>query len=139
MSEIRIAIVRSRFNEHITSKMLQAALGRAKKRGVGVSAIVEVPGAFDSPLAAKKLLKRKDVAAVAVIGAIVTGGTKHDEVIGHAIAHSLSLLSIEFGKPVALGVIGPGVSERQARDRAVEYGARSVDACIDLVNAIGKI
>jgi 6,7-dimethyl-8-ribityllumazine synthase len=133
---MKIAIVCSKFNGEITSKMLKAALLRAKTRGVGVVSVLFVPGAFDSPLAVKKLLKRKDVSAVAVLGAIVTGGTKHDEVIGFAIANSLSLLSMEFEKPVALGVIGPGVSESQAKARAVEYAGRAVDAAIDLVGVL---
>ncbi len=136
---MKIAIVCSKFNEDITEKMLEAGLAQAKRRGVVVAAVIEVPGAFDSPLAAKKLLKRNDVSAVAVIGAIVTGGTKHDEVIAGALARGLVVLSLQFEKPVTLGVIGPGVSEAQAKARAVEYGTRAVDAAIDLVNAIGKI
>lgn len=136
---IRIAIVRSKFNGEITSKMLKAALAQAKKRGVAIASVIEVPGAFDIPLAAKKLLKRRDVAAVATLGAIVTGGTKHDEVIGMALAHWLPAISLEFEKPVALGVIGPGVTQAQAKARAVEYGTRAVDAAVDLVNAIGKV
>ena len=130
---INIAIVRSKFNGEITSKMLKAALSQAKKRGVAVAAVAEVPGAFDIPLAAKRLLKRRDVDCVTTIGAIVKGGTKHDEVIAMALAHWLPALALEFEKPVSLGVIGPGVTEAQAKARAVEYAARAVDAAIDLV------
>src|SRR3989338_11487791 len=103
-----IGIVVSQFNGEITGRMLEEAKRAAEKRGAKVLAVVSVPGAYEIPLAAKKLLARTDISAVAAVGAVITGETKHDEAIMHAICASLLAVSLEAGKPVGLGIIGPG-------------------------------
>ncbi len=116
--------------------MLEYALAAARKKGAEVKRVVQVPGVFDSPLAVKKLLSGKDVDAVVVIGAVVKGETMHDEVITNAASNAFVALSLQYGKPVALGVIGPGANWRQAKAREREYAERSVDAAIKMVEAI---
>lgn len=125
----RIALVVAEFNSEITSKMLGSALAEAKRRDSDVVKVLHVPGAYDAPLAAKHLLRERGIDGVAVLGAIIKGGTKHDEVIANALAHALTSLSLEFEKPVALGVMGPGLSYLQAKARARGYAERAV-ACI---------
>ena len=127
---ISIAIVRSEFNSEITSKMLAIAKARAKELGVRVVAEITVPGAFDMPLALKKMLSRKDVDGVATIGAIIKGGTKHDELISYQLASAMVNLSLEYGKPIGLGVMGPGITWKQAEKRIKQYATQSVDAVL---------
>jgi 6,7-dimethyl-8-ribityllumazine synthase len=124
--KLHIAIVVADFNSEITSKMLASALAEAKRGECDVVKVIHVPGAYDSPLAAKLLLKDRNVDCVAVLGAIIKGGTKHDAVIANAIAGALTSLSLEFEKPVALGVMGPGLSYTQAKARAKGYAERAV-------------
>jgi 6,7-dimethyl-8-ribityllumazine synthase len=136
---VSIAIVRSEFNEGITARMLGAARDYAKKHGIKVVAEVSVPGAFEIPVAAKKLLEREDVEGVATVGAVIRGETMHDEVIGHAVATALLRLSLKYGKPVGLGIIGPGATPGQADRRAEEYAIRSVSAVVRMLRELGRI
>ena len=104
-------------------------------RDVEVVETLHVPGAYDAPLAADRLARRDDVDAVAAIGAIVTGDTDHDQVIANAAAQKLTDVSLDRDKPVTLGVVGPGMSGAEARER-VGNAAKAVDGAIDLVEAL---
>ncbi len=128
--KINLAIVCSTFNEEITGKMLSEAEKAALGQGANVVEKVQVPGAFEIPFAVSLLLGRKDVDAVATVGAVIKGQTKHDEAIMSAICSELSRLSIQHKKPVGLGISGPGITFGQARARIKDYAARSVGAAI---------
>lgn len=128
----RLGLVVAEFNRSVTAEMETAALSAADERDADVVEVTSVPGAYDSPLAADRLARREDVDAVAVVGAIVTGDTNHDEVIGHAIAGKLTDVSLERDTPVTLGVTGPGMSGAEARER-VENAATAVESALDLV------
>ncbi len=131
---MKIGIVVSRFNEELTDVMAVTAVQEAKKLGY-TPVLVRVPGAFDIPYAAAKLLARRDIAGVATAGAIVKGDTQHDELIATANANELTHLSTHFGKPVTLGVIGPGATWAKAKKRPVAYAAnavKSLDALLKL-------
>ena len=130
-----IALVVSRFNSDLTSRMENAALKAAKKAGARTR-IVKVPGAFDMPLIVKKMLMDKSVNAVVTLGAVVKGETAHDEVVTKNVARKLSDLSLEFNKPVTLGIIGHGASEKAADERAEEYGTRAVEAALMLLDVL---
>ena len=127
---IRLGIVSSQFNAEITSAMKNEAVKEAKKLGADVVALLEVPGAYEIPFAAAKLLARKDIDAVATLGAVIKGGTAHDEVITQAVCIELLRLSSQSGKPIGLGITGPGQTEKQARARAEDYADRSVRAAV---------
>ena len=131
----KIAIVVSRFNPEITMEMKKKALERAKELKVDVAKIVEVPGSFEIPLAVKELLEDKRIRGVATLGTIIKGDTNHDEVIAGAIAKKLLDLSIEYKKPVSLGISGPNITWEQSEKKAKEYAIRAVDA---VVKVLGK-
>ena len=124
---MKLGIVVSEFNPEITSKMLGHALKIAKEKGIQ-TVVTKVRGAFDIPLAVKKLLKRKDISGVATLGTIIQGETDHDILIANVCAHALTQLSLEFGKPVSLGVMGPRINVRQAKKRMKEYDERAIHA-----------
>ena len=130
--EIKLAIVVSEFNSPLTEKMLKQALKRSAELNVLVTYVCKVPGAFDMPLTIQSLLEKEDVDAVATLGAIVQGETKHDEVIAHALAEKVADLSLRYKKPVSLGVAGPGMTWKQAEARIDDYASRSVLAAVNL-------
>ncbi|VVC00984.1 6,7-dimethyl-8-ribityllumazine synthase [uncultured archaeon] len=130
--KIRIAIVGSQFNLEITSPMLSEAISEAKRCGAEVAATAEVPGAYEIPFAVSKFLVRKDVDCVATVGAVIKGETKHDEAIMAAICSELLALSTRSGKPVGLGISGPGQTEEQAKARMKDYAHRSVHAALHM-------
>ena len=130
--KVRLAIVVAEFNYDVTYLMLQKALDHAKFLGAEVTYVVKAPGTYDMPIVVKELLKKEDVDAVAAIGAVIQGETKHDEVVAHQTARKLMDLSVEYGKPVGMGIIGPGASRIQALERAEEYARRAVEAAVKL-------
>ncbi|MEM3030603.1 MAG: 6,7-dimethyl-8-ribityllumazine synthase [Candidatus Micrarchaeia archaeon] len=129
---VRLGFVVSEFNSEITGEMEKVALAYAKELGAEVVRTIHVPGAFDMPLAVDLLLKSWGIDAVVTLGCVMQGETRHDELIAHALASSLHRLSLKHSKPVALGVMGPGINEKQARARIKDYAKRAVDAAIKL-------
>ncbi len=134
-----IGIVRARFNAEYTAEMRDAAESRAAELDMEVAAVVEVPGTHEVPVAASELLQRDDIDGVAVVGAVITGATDHDEVIAHNVSKQLLELSVDHGKPVGFGIIGPGVSWSQVEQRTVDYAEGAVDAVAETVDALDGI
>ena len=132
---VTLGLVVARFNREVTEAMEEAAREAAADRGATVEATVHVPGAYDTPLAADRLARREGIDAVAAVGAIVTGDTDHDRVIGDAAARGLTEVSLERDVPVTLGITGPGMDAEEARERD-DYGARAVESAIDLVEEL---
>ena len=135
----RLAIVVSEFNSEITSKMLERARNHADEVGAKVSYVFYVPGTFDMPLAVERLLKKKNVDAVVTLGAVIKGETRHDDIVAENAARLIADLSLKFGKPVALGVLGPGMTVEQARERADLMPVRAVNAAVNMVARLGKL
>jgi 6,7-dimethyl-8-ribityllumazine synthase len=131
--EIKLAIVVAEFNENVTERMLKQALNRAKELHALTTYVSKTPGSYDIPLLTQTLLEKEDVDAVVALGAIVQGGTGHDEVIANALAEKLAGISLQFKKPVTLGVAGPRMSMKQAQARASDYANRSVEAAVKMV------
>lgn len=133
---MKIALVVSEFNRELTRRMEDLAREKASALGVDVADTVQVPGAYDSPLAAKQLAERDAVDAVAVLGMVVKGDTDHDEVVVDSAAKALTEVSLETETPVTLGIAGPGMTADEARER-VDYGARAVEAAVELAETLG--
>ena len=128
---IQIGAVVSEFNYDITMMMLERAKEHAEFLGATISQVVKVPGVFDMGLAIKKLLQRSNIDGVIALGAVIEGETEHDEiVIGHA-SRKIADLSIEFEKPVGLGISGPGMTRLQAQER-IERAKAAVEAVVKL-------
>ncbi|HXG05878.1 MAG TPA: 6,7-dimethyl-8-ribityllumazine synthase [Nitrososphaera sp.] len=136
---MRIAIIVSEFNSEVTFKMLERARSHAEKIGAKVSHIFYVPGAFDMPLAVKQLLKKRNVDAVVTLGAVIKGETRHDDIVAENAARLISDLSLEYGKPVALGITGPGMTVNQAIERINHVPIRAVEAAVNMVVRLRKL
>jgi 6,7-dimethyl-8-ribityllumazine synthase len=134
---VRLGLVVAQFDKEgsVIEGMAEAARDAANARDADVVATVEVPGSYDTPLAADRLARREDVDAVAVVGAIVSGATGHDEVIADAAAQGLTDVSLDRDTPVTFGVIGPDMSEAEARAR-LEYGGLAVESAVDLAEEL---
>ena len=135
---MKIALITADFNSEVTGPMEEAALVRAAHHETQVTHAVHVPGVYDMPVIAKRLLSRSDVDAVVLIGAVIKGETKHDELITHAVAQHATSLSLEFNKPVALGITGPGMTDEQAEAR-IDRAANAVDAAVRLLRLMREL
>ncbi|MEM0199867.1 MAG: 6,7-dimethyl-8-ribityllumazine synthase [Saccharolobus sp.] len=136
---IRLGIVVAEFNYDITYLMLQKAISHAKFLGAEVKIIVKVPGTYDIPLMVKKVLEKNFIDAVITLGAVIKGETRHDDLVANQTARKLLDLSVEFGKPVTLGIIGPGATREQAVERIEEYATRAVEAAVKLAKRSRKL
>lgn len=136
---MRIGIVRARFNEDYTEEMREAAEERAGELGLDVEAVVDVPGTHEVPLAAEKLLSSEDIDGVVALGAVIKGATDHDAVICYNVSKQLLELSVEHGKPVGMGIIGPNVSWSQVEKRTEGYARRAVEAVKETYEALDSI
>ncbi len=125
---MNIAIVVSEFNKDVTSRMLSVAQEKAESMKLKIVYTCSVLGSFDMPVIVDALLKKNDVDGIVTLGAIITGQTKHDEVISHATAKTLTELSVKYQKPVSLGIIGPALQERHAHARIRPVAERAVEA-----------
>jgi 6,7-dimethyl-8-ribityllumazine synthase len=137
---LRLAVVTGLFNHEVTGAMRRRALEETKRLGGKVTHDVTVPGAYDLPLVADRLLARDDVDAVVVLGAVVTGETGHDALIAHAAAQRLAALAVARGKPIGLGVTGPAQTQEQAVariDRA-EAAVRSAVHQVRTLEGLGR-
>jgi 6,7-dimethyl-8-ribityllumazine synthase len=135
MEKIKLGMVVAEFNRDITYMMEILAKEHAEFLGAEITDIIRVPGAFDVPIAVKKILEKGDVDAVVAIGCVIEGETEHDEIVAQHAARKIMDLSLEYGKPVTLGISGPGMGRIAAHQR-VDYAKRAVEAAIKLVRRL---
>ena len=138
MARYEIAAVVAEFNYDITQMMLELAKAEAKNRGCKITKVVAVPGVFDMPLVIKKLLKSGKYDALVTLGAVIEGATDHDQIVAQHASRKIADLSLEYEKPVALGISGPGMTRLDAHKR-VDYGKRAVEAAIKMCDRLNEI
>ncbi len=134
---VRLGLVVAQFNKErpITHEMADRAREAAADHDAEIVETLEVPGSYDTPLAADRLARRDDIDAVAVVGTIITGDTDHDQVIANAAAQGLTDVSLDRDTPVAFGITGPGMSQDEAVAR-IDYGATAVESAIELASEL---
>lgn len=139
-----IGVVVARFNSEITSKLKEGALRELKRLGVKQNKIkvVEVPGAFEIPLAAKALLKKTGTQAVIALGAVIRGETSHYDYVCNAVERGCSQLQLEFIKPVVFSVLTTE-NEEQAFDRVGgnhgHKGEEAAQVALEMIETLKKI
>jgi 6,7-dimethyl-8-ribityllumazine synthase len=134
--DIRAAIVCSKFNEEITSRMFEAAVRECERQHMEVKASCRIPGVFDIPLFVDTFLRRNDVDCAITLGAVIKGETDHDDLIARSTAAAIVDISLKHRKPVALGISGPGATWEQADARAEEYAVRATAAAAEMVRTL---
>ena len=128
---VKIGAVVAEFNFDITQMMLDLAKEHAKFLDSEITEVITVPGVFDMPLAIKKLLLKDDIDAVVTLGAVIEGSTSHDEIVVQHASRKIADLALEYDKPVALGITGPGMTRLEAHQR-VDYAKRAVEAAVKM-------
>lgn len=132
---VKLGFVVAEFNRDLTYMMEIEGEEHAKFLGAEIVDRIYVPGAYDMPLAIKKLLKDGNIDAVVTIGCVIEGATQHDEIVVQHAARKIIDLSLEFDKPVALGISGPGMTRLEASER-IDYAKRAVESAIKLVKRL---
>jgi 6,7-dimethyl-8-ribityllumazine synthase len=137
---VTLGLVVAQYNKErpITHEMEAAGREAAADRGAEIATTVEIPGAYDAPLAADRLARRNDIDAVAVLGAVITGDTDHDQVITAAAAKGLTDVSLDRDTPVIFGVTGPGQSVAEAEER-IPKGAEAIESAVDIAEELMEL
>jgi 6,7-dimethyl-8-ribityllumazine synthase len=130
---LKFAVVCARFNNVITDQLLAGALDALKRSGASDIEIVEVPGAWELPIAAKAIAESKKPVAIIALGAVIRGDTPHFDYVAGQAASGLMAVQLETGIPVAFGVLTTNTIE-QAADRAGgKDGNKGYDAAITAI------
>ncbi len=141
---LRFAVVASRFNEFITSKLLEGALDMLRRHGAAENAVdvVWVPGAFEIPLAAKKLASGGKYDAVICVGAVIRGATSHYDYVCSEVSKGVAQAALATGVPVIFSVVTTENIEQaveRAGTKAGNKGADGAMAAMEMANLLKKI
>ena len=140
----RYGIVVSRFNEFISSKLLEGAVDTLLRHGAKEEEIeiYWVPGSFEIPLIASSLSRRKDIDGILCLGTLVRGDTPHFDYIAKEVSKGIAEISLRNNKPVAFGIITADTLEQAIERAGTKAGNRGRDAAlsvIEMVNLLGKL
>lgn len=139
------AIVVASFHQEITSSLLTACLDEFKQLGVPASSIVvtEVPGAFEIPLTALMLAKKKNIKAVVCLGAVVRGQTFHYELVAQECARGIQDVSLRTKKPIIFEVLAADTiqlcQKRAQKKDKDNKGASAARVAVAMVKTLMKI
>jgi 6,7-dimethyl-8-ribityllumazine synthase len=140
----RFGVVVSRFNGEVTERLLEGALAVLRKHGVRDDdiEIAKVPGAFEIPLAAKRLAQSGAFHAVICLGAVIRGETPHFEYISQAATQGISRVGLETGIPVTFGVLTTDTVEQalqRADPRRYDRGGDAAKTAIEMAGLLGRL
>ena len=141
---LSVAIVIGRWHQQVVDGLLQGALEALQENGIGDESvdIVYVPGAFEIPLAVKKLADNGRYRALVTLGAVIRGGTPHFEYVAGECVRGMADVSLEYDLPVAFGVLTVD-TEQQAFDRAAagpdNKGREAVLAVLEMAGLMTKL
>lgn len=133
--DLKFGIVVGRFNEFIGSKLLDGALDAIKRHGGSLDNvdIAWVPGAFEMPLAAKKLVKTNRYDAVICLGAVIRGATPHFEYVSSEVTKGVALVGLETEVPTIFGVLTVDTIEQAIERAGTKAGNKGFEAAVTAI------
>ncbi len=140
----RIALLVSRFNSFVVESLLSGAIDTLKRHGAEEHdlTIIRVPGAYEMPIAAKRLAAAQRYEAIIALGAVIRGGTPHFEYVAGECTKGLSSVSLQYDVPIAFGVLTVDSIEQaieRAGTKAGNKGAEAAMSAIEMVNLLREI
>jgi 6,7-dimethyl-8-ribityllumazine synthase len=140
----RFAILVSRFNDFISSKLVEGAMDALKRHGGNEEqlTLIKVPGAFEIPLAAKKLAESGKFNAIICLGAVIRGSTPHFDYVAAEVSKGIAQVALESKVPVTFGVLTTDNLEQAIERAGSKLGNKGWDAAIaamEMVNLFKQI
>lgn len=137
--DFKYAIIVSRFNDFITSKLLEGAKDALLRSGAVENDfdVLKVPGSFEIPLAAKRTALTKKYDAIICLGAVIRGETPHFDYIASEVTKGIAQLNLEFAIPVTYGIITADTTEQaieRAGNKMGNKGFQAARSAIELLN-----
>jgi 6,7-dimethyl-8-ribityllumazine synthase len=140
----RFGLVVSRFNDFISSKLVEGAVDALKRHGATEEhlLVVKVPGAFEIPLVAKKLAESGKVDAVICLGAVIRGSTPHFDYVAAEVSKGIAVVALDTKVPVAFGVLTTDNLEQAIERAGTKSGNKGWDAAVaamEMVNLFKQL
>ncbi|MXI87087.1 6,7-dimethyl-8-ribityllumazine synthase [Sphaerochaeta halotolerans] len=140
----RIGIVAARFNEFITSRLVDGAFDALSRHGVKENDvdIAWCPGAFEIPLVAKRMLMTERYDAIICLGCVIRGSTPHFDYIANEVSKGIGKIALDFAKPVIFGVLTTDTIEQAIERAGTKAGNKGFDAAtsaIEMVNLLDTL
>ena len=141
----KFAIIVSRFNHFVVESLLQGAVQTLKQYGQVADddiTVVRVPGAYEIPVTAKRLAESGKYDAIIAVGAVIRGGTPHFDFVAGESNCGLGRVAMEFGLPVAFGIITTDTLEQaieRSGSKAGNKGSEAALSALEMVNVLDKI
>ena len=135
---MKFAIAASRFNDFISGRLIEGAVDGLTRAGADEKdiQIYKVPGAFELPLAAKKLAKSGRFDAVICLGAVIRGATPHFEYISAEVSKGIAAVGLETEVPIAFGVLTTDTIEQAIERAGAKAGNKGWDAAISAIEMV---
>jgi 6,7-dimethyl-8-ribityllumazine synthase len=143
-STATFTIVVARFNGFVVEGLLAGAIDTLVRHGVSDNniTVVRVPGAFEMPLAVKKVARKKECDAIIALGAVIRGGTPHFDFVAGECASGISRVALEEELPISFGVLTTDTIEQAIERSGTKAGNKGIDAAmtaLEMVSLIRKL
>lgn len=140
----KIVIVASRFNEFITSKLISGAVDMLKRHGTKEEdiTIAWVPGAFEIPQVAKKIVASKEYDAIICLGCVIRGATPHFDYVSAEVSKGIATVALSSDIPISFGVLTTENIEQAIERAGTKSGNKGSDAAltaIEMMNLYSKL
>ena len=141
---LKVGVIVSRFNSFLTEQLVKGAVDAFVRLGGDEKnlVLVRVPGAYELPLAAQTLARKKGVDAIVALGAVVQGATSHADLINETTARAFSQISLETGVPVLDGVVSAENLEQAVERCGTKQGNKGFSAmqsAIEMANVMKQV
>lgn len=137
----RYAIVVGRWNAFVVESLLEGAKDTLRRHGIKDAdvSIVRAPGAFEIPLVCQKVAETKKYDAIIALGAVIRGGTPHFEYVAGECVKGLAQVSMQFGLPVAFGVLTVDSIEQAIERAGTKAGNKGEEAALSALEMVSLI
>ena len=134
----KIGIVASRFNDFVVGRLIDGALDGLKRHNVkdGNITLAQVPGAFEIPVAAKKMAASKKFDAIICLGAVIRGATSHYDYVCNEVSKGIAQVSLEYGMPVLFGVLTTENIEQAVERSGSKAGNKGTECALAAIEMI---
>lgn len=132
------AIIVSRFNDFVSSKLMEGAIDALKRHGIDDDklSLIKVPGAFEIPMTAKRLAKTGKYDAIICLGAVIRGATPHFDYVAAEVSKGIASVSLESTIPVTFGVLTTDNLEQAIERAGSKVGNKGWDAAISAMEMV---
>lgn len=137
----KVGIIVSRFNSFISERLLEGAVDALVRHGADEKDIhvARVPGAFEIPLAAKKMAASRKYDAIIALGAVIRGSTPHFDYVSSEVTKGVASVSLDSGVPVAFGVLTTDSIEQAVERAGTKAGNKGFEAAVTAIETVNLL